>query len=218
MSIVERAQSKLSESSIQYIQSESSKILTATCPEARFVEEMLRDQHIKDIHEGENRLLNALFKCFFYNLKVILLRAQEKQTLILIKKKIKKNEEPIRLFFRSKVSGEAFQPLNEVETSNLQQDEPTFVIEGFMPHSIKKEALENFIKAQGLFEIIMADVAQEPQYTGKFKESPVNNAKAQEEIAHYAKKALEIGCHKDNPKLFLIDHTYSNSVKAELKI
>lgn len=154
--------------------------------------------------------------------------------LVVINRYSQRKLDTIYLPFLYSVESQTWK-LQHSYNSSLQQ--AYFVIEGEMRYTKKiliesREEYKNRFTQTGLNLIIMANMAQHPQYSGSklysVKNNPFNELKlnAEEEKIAYNEKqslmrmkdiALQKGCCQENPSLFFIKHIYCDILNNKIE-
>jgi hypothetical protein len=207
--IVDYTQVKLAEASIRFIQAE------ASCLD-EFTQAQLADEQVATVLPPGPKALQRRCSCAFYNFKTILLRARETKVLILVKKYAIGQEKPCGIFYTASETAALFVPLPLEEMVKFDPKTPVFVIEGFMPKEMDQDGLQKHVEALSLLDMALINVARVPQFSSRDFDPGTFDPKACQEIETYRKRAHELGCSLEKPKMFSIVHTHAGSVEEAL--
>lgn len=183
-SIIKIAQMKISEDSVRFIQMEADKLTD------KFIVSQLTGKMFNPV---KGKTLHA--SSAFYNLKTVLLRAEEMKVPVLVKEF--KSDNPRSIYFCT-------------SNNELEDNQPILVVECFLSES----CTEQVIASQGLRKLILANVACTPDYS-KDESIILLEEHARNEILEHKSFGESLGCHTSSPTVFKVVHIHAATVKEE---
>jgi len=213
--IVRIAKERLSISGLLHVRAEANKIWSIQGEERTILHRMLAEDYLVEVGDEESG--KKTFGSTYYTTKAVMLRAMEKQEIIVIKRLTKNvSDSTLPLFYRSEVPGGSLSRLTEEEIRMLDIKTPVLVIEGIYREGWDKEAIAKKIEQHGLYQVVLAAVAQNSQFVPDKPELDRSDPTAEIELREQRDvKAVEYECKMGQDPFLDVIHLACSSVKYE---
>jgi len=201
--IIENLKKDLSQASVDYLKEKAKTLPSST--ENVLAVEMIKEQRLT----GKGL---SVTPCF-YTLDILLKSAAQKRQHVLVEveryNELNRKIDNIKILYGPNEEGTSFKIIKKPE----QDITPVLVLKGYLvsdEHSSlpAAEYRKNFEK-HGFLNIMLANAAQHAQYPGP--ENKDENLPADERRTGYELLAKKIGCSRNIPSFFCINHIYADT-------
>jgi len=212
--IVRIAQQRLSKCGLLHVRTEANLISSIAGEERATLLRMLDDDHMVEKDEGKHGI--KTFGSTYYTNKAVLLRAMEKQEVVVIKRLTKNQcDSTLPIFYRSEIPGGALKRLTVEAIQALDIQSTVLVVEGMYREELGREDIALKIDQYGLYQVILASAAQAPQFVPGRPELDKTDPQAEIELKEQCDRAGACECKIGANPFFEVVHLVCSTMKYE---